>query len=103
VFSRVASLASLGRRSLALALLLFPAGCHQPTVPALEIASPSEWHAFKGTWTASGTRQTLRLETDHRASIFDLTGSLLLTEDRGLGVGFRAKAIGFSDKARNFP
>jgi hypothetical protein len=52
---------------------------------------------FEGSWSASGTRQTLNLETDHRASTFDLTGSLLLTGDRGLGVGFRAKAIGFSD------
>jgi hypothetical protein len=88
---------SLGRRSLALALLLFLAGCSQPTVPPAEIASLSEWHTFKGTWTASGTRQTLNLEADHRASIFDLSGSLLLTGDRGMGVGFRAKAIGFSD------
>jgi hypothetical protein len=82
---------------LTLALLVIPAGCSQPTVPPAEIASPSEWHAFKGNWTASGTRQTVKLETDHRASIFDLSGSLLLTGDRGMGVGFRAKAIGFSD------
>jgi hypothetical protein len=91
------SLVSLGRRSLAHALLLFPAGCRQLTVPPIEVAAPSEWRAFKGTWIVSGTRQTLRLDADHRASIFDLTGSPLLTGDRGLGVGFRAKAIGFSD------
>ena len=60
-------------------------------------SSPGEWRTFEGTWSASGTRQTLNLETNHRASIFDLTGSLLLTGDRGLGVGFQAKAIGFSD------
>ena len=97
MLSRVGSVVSLGRRSLALALLLFPAACSQPTIPPFEISAPSEWHTFEGTWTASGTRQTLKLETDHRAFIFDLTGSLLLTADRGLGVGFRAKAIGFSD------
>jgi hypothetical protein len=97
VFSRAGLVVSLGRRSLALALLLFPTGCTQPTVPPAEIALPSEWHTLKGTWTASGTRQTLKLETDHSASIFDLTGSLLLTGDRELGVGFRARAIGFSD------
>jgi hypothetical protein len=97
VFFRAGLVVSLGRRSLALALLLFLAGCSQPTVPPAEIASPSEWHTFKGTWTASGTRQTLKLEADHRTSIFDLSGSLLLTGDRGMGVGFRAKAIGFSD------
>jgi hypothetical protein len=97
VFSRAGLVLSLGRRSLALALLLFPAGCSQPNVPPVEIVSPSEWRTFTGTWTASGTRQTLKLEKDHSASIFDLTGSLLLTGDHELGVGFRAKAIGFSD------
>ena len=88
---------SLARRCVALAPLLFAAACSQPTDQAPEIHPPGEWHTFEGTWSASGTRQTLNLETNHRASIFDLTGSLLLTGDRGLGVGFRAKAIGFSD------
>ena len=97
MLSREGSLVSLGRRSLALALLLFLAGCSQPTIPTSEISSASEWHTFEGTWTASGTRQTIKLESDHRASTFDLTGTLLLTGDRGLGVGFRARAIGFSD------
>jgi len=73
------------------------AGCGQPTAPTPQILPPGEWHTFEGTWSASGTRQTLHLETNHRASILDLTGSLLLTGDRGLGVGFRAEAIGFSD------
>ena len=97
MFSRVGHLVSLGRRWAALTLLLFAAGCSQPAVPAPKISPPGERHTFEGTWSASGTRQTLKLEADHRASIFDLTGSLLLTGDRGLGVGFRAKAIGFSD------
>jgi len=97
VFSCVGSVVSTRRRWAALALLLFAAGCNQPTVQSPEIQPPSEWHTFEGTWSASGTRQTLNLEPDHRASIFDLTGSLLLTGDRGMGVGFRAKAIGFSD------
>ncbi len=88
---------SLARRCIALVPLLFAAACSQPTVQAPAVHPPNEWHAFEGTWSASGTRQTLSLETDHRASTFDLTGSLLLTEDRGLGVGFRAKTIGFSD------
>ena len=88
---------SLGRRWLALAALLFASACSQPTVPAPGTSPTGEWRTFEGTWSASGTRQTLNLGTNHRASIFDLTGSLLLTGDRGLGVGFRAKAIGFSD------
>ena len=97
MFSRAGSVVSLWRRSLPLALLLFLVGCSQPVVPRAEITSQSEWRAFRGTWTSSGTRQTLKLESDHRASIFDLTGSLVLNSDRGLGVGFRARAVGFSD------
>jgi hypothetical protein len=85
------------RRSARLVPLLLAAACSQPTSLAPAIASSGEWHTFVGTWSASGTRQTLNLEKNHRSSIFDLTGSLLLIGDRGLGVGFQAKAIGFSD------
>ncbi len=77
--------------------LLFAAGCGQPTAPAPQMLPRGEWHTFEGTWSASGNRQTLNLGTNHRASISDLTGSLLLTGDNGLGVGFQAKTIGFSD------
>lgn len=97
MFSRAGSVVSLRRRSLPLALLLFLSGCSQPTVPLAEMTPQSGWRTFRGTWTSSGIRQTLKLDGDHYASIFDLTGSLLVTGDHGLGVGFRARAIGFSD------
>jgi hypothetical protein len=97
VIFRVGSAVSLGRRWLTLATLLFAAACIRTSVPAPGVPSPEEWHTFEGTWSASGTRKTLDLGKNHRASIFDLTGSVLLTGDRGLGVGFQAKAIGFSD------
>lgn len=97
MFSRVGSIVSLGRRWVALIPLLFAAACSQTTAPSHAIPSSGEWRTFEGTWSASGTRQTLDLDTNHRASIFDLTGSLLLIGDRGLGVGFRAQAIGFTD------
>jgi hypothetical protein len=97
VFSRISAVTLLGPQWAALALLLFAAGCGQPTVPSPGIPSAGEWHTFEGTWSASGTRQTLNLGTNHRAAIFDLTGSLVLTGDRGLGVGFRARAIGLTD------
>ena len=84
MFSRAGSVVSLRRRSLPLALLLFLGGCSQPTTPEAEIASQNGWQTFGGTWTSSGTRQTLKLERDHYASIFDLTGSLLVTGDHGL-------------------
>jgi hypothetical protein len=88
---------SPARRWMVVVPLLCAIACSQPTNPPLAVASPGDWHTFEGTWSASGARQTLHLEANHRSSIFDLTGSLLLIGDRGLGVGFQAKAIGFSD------
>jgi len=41
----------------------------------------------------------LELGTNQRSSIFDLTGSLLLIGNQRLGVGFLAKAIGFTDSS----
>ena len=67
-----------------------------PPAPHLT-AAPGEWREFEGNWTATGTRHTLQLEPGHQASIFSLSGSLLLTGERGLGVGFRAEVIGLAD------
>src|SRR5215471_4918257 len=78
------------------AALLLMAACRQSnSVPRM--SRDSEWHVFEGSWTATGTRRTLRLGPDDRAAIFDLTGSLLLTGAQRPAVGFRARAIGFSD------
>ena len=82
---------------MALAPLLFAAACSQPTAPHPRVPSTGEWRTFQGDWSAAGTRQTLALGTNHRASTFDLTGELLLAGDQGLGVGFQARAIGFTD------
>lgn len=92
-----ASVILFARRCVALAPLVFTLACSQPAVHTPGANPAGEWHTFEGTWSASGTRQTLVLEPDHRVSTFDLTGSLLLVGDRGLGAGFRARAIGFSD------
>ncbi len=76
--------------------LLLTAACGQPGgTPQIPLAD--EWHAFEGTWTAAGTRRTLRLSRDDRAAIFELTGTVLLTGPQRPAVGFRAQAIGFSD------
>ena len=97
MFFRVSSAVSIARRWVAVTVLFFAAACSQPTVAPPENPSSGGWRTFEGTWSASGTRQTLELETNHRASIFDLTGSLVLTGDRGLGVGFQSRAIGLTD------
>jgi hypothetical protein len=77
------------------ALLLMPACGPSDGTP--QTPPSGEWHSFEGTWTAAGTRRTLRLGPNDRAAIFDLTGSLLLTGAERPAVGFRARAIGFSD------
>ena len=79
------------------AALLLAAACGQPGGPVPETLRAGEWHAFEGTWTAAGTRRTLRLGPNDRAAIFDLTGSVLLTGAQRPAVGFIAHAIGFSD------
>ena len=85
------------RRWLMFVVLLLTAACRQASGPDQQTLSAGEWHTFEGTWTAAGTRRTLRLGPNDRAAIFDLTGSLLLTGAERPAVGFRAQAIGFSD------
>src|SRR6478736_2055996 len=80
-----------------LAPLLLTASCGRSSDSALQAPSEGGWYTFEGTWTATGTRRILRLGVDHRAAIFDLTGSVLLTGAQRPAVGFRAEAIGFSD------
>ena len=78
-------------------VILLAAGCSGQANDTRSAPAPGETRTFEGTWTASGSRRTLDLEPGHKASITSLTGSLLLTGERGLGVGFQGDAIGFSD------
>jgi len=80
-----------------LAILVLGSACSEQARGPEVSLPPGEWRTFTGTWSASGTRQTLRLGPDHRASIVSLSGTLLLTGTRGLGIGFQAEVIGMSD------
>ena len=86
-----------GRSWPALLLILIAAcgGCSK--APEDTPPPASEWRTFEGTWSASGERHILYMGPDHRAAVFNLTGSLLLKGPKGVGVGFQSKAIGFSD------
>ena len=86
-----------GLRTVALAGLLVSA-CG-PTPPPPEARADGEWHAFQGTWTATGSRHTIHLGSDRRSSIADLDGSLLLAGPARPAVGFRAEAIVLNDSA----
>jgi hypothetical protein len=78
-------------------LVLFTAACSERAPGSAGVPTPGESRTFEGTWSASGSLQTLRLERGHKASIVSLTGSLLLTGQGGLGVGFQGEVIGLSD------
>ena len=73
------------------------AACTQPVNGLSAAPPPGEWRSFEGTWSATGDRRTLDAAPDRPASVVDMAGSLLLTGERGLGVGFLARAIAYSD------
>lgn len=85
------------QRGLALAALALALACARQEI----VASPpaGAWLEFGGSWTATGERRTLSLGPELRTAVFDLTGSLLLTGADRPAVGFRARAIGWSDGA----
>ncbi len=90
-----------GRGRQLLAVLVLATACSRP--PAADRAPPSgEWHRFDGTWTASGTRRPLRLGPDRQAWTSQLSGTVLLTGQGGMGVGFRAEVIGLADTRTGF-
>jgi hypothetical protein len=75
------------------------AACGPETQPSAPPAAGDGWREFGGTWTAAGSRHALRLGADRRASVADLTGSLLLAGADRPAVGFRAEAIVLNDSA----
>lgn len=82
--------------SLAFALMAGVVACGERPRPPESLPADA-WHLFEGSWTASGTRHTLHLGADQKASIVSVSGSMLLTGDARPGVGFRAEAIAFFD------
>jgi hypothetical protein len=87
-----------GFRVLAFVAVLFAAGCRHAPQPPLSAAG-SEWREFEGTWTAAGNRYTMALGPDRRASIANLSGSLLLAGPSRPAIGFRAAALVLNDSA----
>src|SRR5262245_30441094 len=97
MISRPHALCFHGWRWPLLVAVLLTAACGQSGGTAPHSPPAGGWQAFEGTWTAAGTRRTLRLGPNDRAAIFELTGSVLLTGPQRPAVGFIAHAIGFSD------
>ncbi len=80
----------------ALAALLLLAACTPPSTNSTAPPVSTGWHEFRGTWTAAGTRQSLKLGSDE-ATIATLGGALVLTGPSSPGVGFLAKAVVLED------
>lgn len=88
--------------ALALALLAFllaPA-CGGPAKGPERALPPGGWRTFVGTGNATGRAQVLQLGPGRRVGIFNLTGSLLTTGERGLSLGFRLESIGVADSTK---
>jgi hypothetical protein len=71
--------------------------CGQTTQSTQSSAAGGGWYEFQGTWIAAGSRNTLRLGPDRRASIANYDGSLVLAGPSRPIAGFRAEAIIFND------
>jgi hypothetical protein len=80
-----------------LAGLLLMTSCGPVPQSSQPRSTAGEWHEFQGTWTASGSRTTMRMGDDRQASIANFEGSLLLAGPSRPGVGFRAEAIVLND------
>ena len=81
--------------------LLFAAlgGACSPVAEPQKAAAPGEWHEFEGSWNAAGSRHTISLGADRKASILDLRGTMLLSGPGRPGVGFQSEVVALSDSA----
>src|SRR5271166_636908 len=86
-------------RAIALAGLLLTTACSRAPHASESLSAGSEWHQFQGTWTAAGSRNSIPLGDGRRASIANLSGSLLLAGHSRPSVGFLAEAIVLNDSA----
>ena len=84
-------------RALGLALLLFASGCGGASQKPVPPPAGGDWHEFEGTWTATGSRYTISLGVDRKASTSNFNGSLLLAGPSSPAIGFRADAIVLND------
>lgn len=80
-------------------MALFMMACSRAPQVAKSALSGGEWRDFQGTWTATGSRNIMRLGGDRRAALSSFEGSLVLAGPSRPGVGFRSEAIVFNDTA----
>ena len=82
---------------LALFAALLCSSCEQSSTPLHKTGEHGQVRNFTGTWTATGDRQTMELDTGHVTAIFRYSGSLLLSGEQRVNAGFKGELIGFAD------
>ena len=87
------------RRALLVALAFAVAACGPAPEAPKPAAAASEWHEFQGSWNATGTRRTIPLGANRRASGLSLSGTMLLAGPGRPGIGFRSEVIALVDSA----
>jgi hypothetical protein len=86
-------------RAVAAGVALAAVGCSPAPQAPDASAIGAEWRDFEGTWTAAGSRQSIALGADRKASVSTLRGTLLLSGAARPAVGFRAEAVVLNDSA----
>lgn len=72
-------------------------GCRPTTESPKPPGTPGEWLEFEGSWNAAGSRRIISLGAERRASILDLSGTMLLAGPKRPGVGFRSEVVALVD------
>ena len=75
------------------------AACGPTTEPSAPAPGSGDWREFQGSWNATGTRHAIPLGADRRATVVDLSGTMLLAGAGRPGVGFRSEVIALTDSA----
>jgi hypothetical protein len=83
----------------ALIALFSLAGCNPSSTSTAGAVVGSDWRSFEGKWTAAGSRQSIELGPDRKASVSMLRGTLLLSGPERPNVGFRADVVVLTDTA----
>jgi hypothetical protein len=82
-----------------LATALAATACERAADSPVLRATSGEWLEFEGSWNAAGSRRTISLGADRRASILELRGTMLLAGPGRPGTGFRSDVIALVDSA----
>ena len=88
---------SVSGRYVLLACAMAATACGPATESPKPQGTSGEWLEFAGSWNAAGSRRTISLGGERRASILDLSGTMLLAGANRPGVGFRSQVIALVD------